>query len=177
MKSSRTVISVWCLVLFSVFFFSVSDAISQPFTRFELVRASKTLEFAAIGDPHYGWTHNQHAGDIVHSWMTNEAAPDISFAFNMGDYTHFGSPEGWKYAMQHSFNNMFLPWMMVFGNHDTDDYKTGTGRDLYGNAGGHASKDVNNTPYQAVTAGQRNSGLLSRNYAFSWNNILFLVFG
>lgn len=158
--------------------FSFADRImGQPQTTFMLARESKDLEFACIGDPHYGWTNHQHAGEIVNEWMTNKTSPDISFAFNMGDFTHFGSAEGWKVAMQKSFNKMYLPWMFVFGNHDTEDYKTGTGRDLYGDAGGHASKKVYNRPYRAIIVGKQETGLLSRNYAFSWNNILFLVFG
>lgn len=138
---------------------------------------SDSLVFAAIGDPHYGWTSEQYADEIVDAWMEDENLPALDFAINIGDFTHFGTAEGYRNAMQHSFNNLLLPWMFVFGNHDAADYKTGTGRDIYGDGWGLADKGLHSTPYEAIEVGQKSTGTMGRNYAFLWDNILFLFFG
>ncbi len=155
------------------------------------------MSFALTGDPHYGWSHEHYADDIVHTWMNNENFPNIEFGVNVGDFVHFGTRNGYKSAMKDSYNHMFLPWMFIFGNHDTADYKTGTGRKIFKNMDNFphiqekdelgleasvlnllrskADTDVYDKPYDAIKVGKAETGLMQRNYAFKWDNILFLV--
>ncbi len=155
------------------------------------------LDFAFTGDPHYGWTHQHWADDAVHTWMNDENFPNIEFGVNIGDFVHFGSRKGYEMGMKDSYNHMFLPWMFVFGNHDTADYKTGTGRKIFPSPDNFphiqkkdklglrnsvlkplkskASTDLYDKPYDAIKVGKAETGVMQRNYAFKWDNVLFLV--
>lgn len=156
-----------------------------------------SLSFAFTGDPHYGWSHKHWADDIVHTWMNEENFPNIDFGVNIGDFVHFGTRKGYESAMKDSYNHMFLPWMFIFGNHDTADYKTGTGRKIFEDTDdfphigeedklglntsfskvfkSKASTAVYEKPYDAIKVGKAETGVMQRNYAFKWDNILFLV--
>lgn len=61
--------------------------------------SSNSLIFTAIGDPHYGWG-DQYADEIVNAWMNDPNLPAAEFGINIGDFTHFGSPEGYNIAMR-----------------------------------------------------------------------------
>ncbi|MHA1230752.1 MAG: metallophosphoesterase family protein [Candidatus Helarchaeota archaeon] len=136
-----------------------------------------SLIFAACGDPHYGWTQTQFASSIIDAWMNDPNLKKLDFAFNMGDFTHFGAPNEYEVAMKSSFGNLLIPYMFVFENHDTADYKTNTGREnILGSLGTPDSK-VNYCPYDAISAAYNSTGINSPNYAFFYDNILFLVFG
>ena len=143
----------------------------------EKVFQSDSLIFSAIGDPHYGWSSEQYADEIVDAWMADPNLPQVDFGINIGDFTHFGSPEGYKKAMEGSFNRMLFPWMFLFGNHDTANYKTGTGRDIYGDRWGLPDTDYYDKPYSAIEAGKNCTGVMGQNYAILWDNVLFLFFG
>lgn len=134
-----------------------------------------SLIFAAIGDPHYGW-EDQYADEIVDAWMHDGNLPAVEFAVNIGDFTHFGSPEGYAVAMKDSFNKVLFPWMFIYGNHDTANYKTDTGRDIYGDGLGLPETEIYNKPYTAIETGNEVTGTMQRNYAYLWDNILFLIF-
>lgn len=139
--------------------------------------SSNSLIFAAVGDPHYGWSGDQNADEIVNAWMNDRRLPGPEFAINIGDFTHFGSSEGYQVAMKDSFGKYMLPWMFLFGNHDTADYKTGTGRDIFNGGAGVQDTETYDKPHDAIEAGKNYTGVMGRNYAFLWDNILFLFFG
>ncbi len=143
----------------------------------EMEFSSEGLVFAAVGDPHYGWTGDQNADDITNAWTSDPNLPPPDFAINIGDYTHFGTSEGYQVATKDSFGDYLMPWMFVFGNHDTADYKTDTGRDIYNDGSGVQDTEVYDIPYQAIESGKEFTGTMQRNYAYLWDNILFLVFG
>ena len=147
------------------------------------------LKFSFTGDPHYGygaekWTDNETkniirdhwADEVIEDWNHNENFPKIDFGVNVGDYVHFGTAKEYKVASQDSYNKMFLPWMFIFGNHDTSDYQTNTEKSPFKKSGG-ASLETCSNPYEAVEIGKRETGVMERNYAFQWDNILFLVAG
>ncbi len=147
------------------------------------------MKFSFTGDPHYGygsdeWTDNETqniirdhwADNTIEDWNHNENFPKIDFGVNIGDYVHFGTAKEYKIASQDSYNNMFLPWMFIFGNHDTSDYQTNTKNNPFKKSGG-ADLETYSKPYEAVEVGKRETGVMERNYAFKWDNILFLVAG
>jgi len=124
------------------------------------------LRFAVLGDPH---VHSEPTtGDgkpipeiTIQDWMNNPNFPDLDFVVIVGDMTHYGDAEGWRRAMvEHNFNGILIPWIFVFGNHDTADY-------FY----------EPDTPYNAILRGENEAGLINPHYAFCYDNILFLVLG
>ncbi|MHA1821905.1 MAG: metallophosphoesterase family protein [Promethearchaeota archaeon] len=154
------------------------------YTNLQLINSKKSfhtekdsLIFAACGDPHYVWTNKQFAGNIVEAWMKDENIPGINFAFNMGDLTHFGAPKEYATAMSASFGHLMLPYFFMFGNHDTANYKTNTGRSNIPSLAGLGDMNINPTPYDAITSAYNATGINSHNYAFLYDDILFLIFG
>lgn len=131
-----------------------------------------SLSFAAVGDPHYGWAADPYAGDIVNAWMTDRNFPDIDFAINMGDFVSgdFAKDEDamekmWRDAMDDSFNNLLLPWMFIFGNHDVQESSI------------EIEKDKELKSDERVRIGKRETGTMQRCFAFMWDNILFIANG
>ncbi|MHA1371423.1 MAG: metallophosphoesterase family protein [Promethearchaeota archaeon] len=155
----------------------VKTVISNTVPPVEFDTLEDSLLFAAIGDPHYGWTNKQFASEIVDAWMNDRNLPRLDFCINVGDLTHFGTPKGYRRAMMGSFGNLLLPYMFVFGNHDNADYKTGTEREIYPGSVGMPSTDLYIKPHDAIEAGFNATGICSMNYAFMFDNILFIVFG
>lgn len=127
------------------------------------------LRFAVIGDPHFGLgtRPHTHTKEIIDDYMNNPEFPNLDFVVNMGDTVHFGKETEWKVCMNGGFNALLLPWMYVFGNHDTADYCTGT----------EGTPNIYSRPYEAVLTGKRETGVMSEHYGFIWDNILFLVIG
>ncbi|MHA1338538.1 MAG: metallophosphoesterase family protein [Promethearchaeota archaeon] len=166
-------IVILLIIVIPIFFQNIRSLESNKGFQFE----EDALTFVACGDPHYGWTNTQFASNIVDAWMNDPNIEKLDFAFNMGDFTHFGAPYEYAVAMKSSFGKMLLPYMFVFGNHDTADYKTNTGRQNIPGMLGLADPTINTNPYDAIKSAYNATGINSYNYAFLWDDILFLIFG
>ncbi|MCK4640823.1 MAG: metallophosphoesterase [Candidatus Marinimicrobia bacterium] len=119
------------------------------------------VRIALIGDPHFNAVSEKESqSDLILDDIQNHLSfPTVDFVLNMGDMTHYGSATCWEKAKK-SWNNLLIPWIFVFGNHDTENFL-----------------DEPDTPYRAYARGEEESGLINPHFSFLYNDILFLVMG
>ncbi len=131
---------------------------------------SEVINFAASSDQHYGWqddTVPDHDGDTVDDWMEHGALPDFDFIMStMGDWISDKRAGGnwqdtdycWEMITKYNADHQLLPYFWTLGNHDITNYEY----------------MVDGNPVRKERMGRNISGLNENNFAFMYNNVLFL---
>ncbi|MDD5062289.1 MAG: metallophosphoesterase family protein, partial [Candidatus Marinimicrobia bacterium] len=88
-----------------------------------LQAATNPVRVALIGDPHYNSVTEVEplSSMIIDDIQNNLAFPEVDFVINLGDLTHYGSAEDWELAKA-DWNDLLIPWMFTFGNHETANH-------------------------------------------------------
>jgi hypothetical protein len=132
------------------------------------------INFAAAADQHYGQKNNpipDYDKDTVIDWMTDNNLPEFDFVIaSMGDWI---SDNGagptwtteyiWEKIVENNADYQMNPYFYIFGNHDITNYEE---LSYYGYYGGN--------PVYRERLGRSASGLNENNYAFMYNNVLFI---
>jgi len=128
------------------------------------------IHFAVAADQHYGWkdqTIPYSDGETVMDWMSHPDLPEFDFVISsMGDWISDNRATGvwrdtdhcWEKITDHNANNQSIPYFFVFGNHDITNY----------------DNMVNGNPVRKERTGRNISGLNENNYAFLYDNVLFI---
>jgi len=127
--------------------------------------------FAGTSDQHYGWKDNPippHDKDTIADWMYHPDLPQLDFVVSsFGDWISDGRALGewedvkycWQEITQNNADHQKTPYFFVIGNHDITNYD-------------HMPDDGN--PVLKERLGRAISGLNENNYAFLYDNVLFV---
>jgi len=130
-----------------------------------------SINFACVTDQHYGFRNKRiplFDNETINDWMYNPSLPELDFVFaSLGDWIsdNRGKKEPWNnpdYCIQKITENncdyQKIPYYFVFGNHDLTNFE-------YMDDGNHLKK---------MDSIRSISGLNENNYAYLYNNVLFI---
>jgi hypothetical protein len=132
------------------------------------------INFAVASDQHYGQRSNpipDYDNATVIDWMTDDSLPEFDFVIaSMGDWISdnragptWSTKYIWEKIVENNADYQMLPYFFVFGNHDITNYE-----------------EINyydGNPVFRERLGREISGLNENNYAFMYNNVLFIAVG
>ncbi|MCI0497558.1 MAG: metallophosphoesterase [Thermoplasmata archaeon] len=134
------------------------------------LRRDDAVRFAAAADQHYGWeSMTVPPGDreAVEAWMEDDDVRDLDFVIaSMGDWisdtrapgTWQDTDETWDVVVRENADRQMLPYYWVFGNHDITNYEY----------------MIDGDPVRKEGTGRAISGMNENNYAFMYDNVLFI---
>jgi len=140
----------------------------------EVDKEESNLNFACVTDQHYGFSNKRiplFDNVTINDWMYNPSLPELDFVFSsLGDWIsdNRGKKPPWDnpyYCIQKITENncdfQKIPYFFIFGNHDLTNFE-------YMDDGNHLKK---------MDSLRSISGLNENNYAFLYNNVLFICLG
>jgi len=128
------------------------------------------IHFAAAADQHYGYKGEQVPpfDDVtVDDWMSHPDLPGLDFVFasmgdwisdNRGDESWQDPDHVWSVITGNNADHLKMPYFWVYGNHDITNYDNMT----------------DGNPVRKERTGRAISGMNENNYAFMYNNVLFI---
>lgn len=127
------------------------------------------IHFAAATDQHYGNKDcpiPPYDSDTIEDWMNHPDLPEFDFTIaSVGDWICDDRIDEWEdidycwqAITQYNADRHKIPYFWVFGNHDITNY----------------GQLVDGNPVWKERVGRSISGLNENNYAFLYNNVLFI---
>ena len=166
--------SVVTIIISGILLFSTMSLITKEET---IVKGGDVLNdkvwFGAVTDQHYGQSDQPSApneDETVEDWFYNPSLPEMDFVFSsIGDWmsdkrgSSYSDPrDACQKIADDSANHYKLPYFWVLGNHDNTNYEYDTEDE------DHLLKSFEM---------RKLSGTYWNNYAFMYNNVLFIGLG
>ncbi len=144
------------------------EEIDEPPTVYDL--RGDVIHFGVSADQHYGASNGMvppHDTDTIEDWMDHPDLPEMDFVIaTMGDWISDSRMPGkwtdvdytWRQIVANNADHQRIPYFWTFGNHDITNY----------------DNMVDGDPVRKERLGRSISGMNENNYAFMYNNVLFI---